>query len=93
MLSEWANMTSYEIRADMVNNPEHYTNGNIECIDALQSMLTEEEFIGFLRGNSFKYHWRLRNKDNPIQDLEKAKWYDERLEKLLREKSDDRYET
>ena len=43
---------------DMVNNPDHYNQGDIECIDAIRAMLTDEEFIGYLRGNSLKYRWR-----------------------------------
>ena len=65
-------------KIDLVNNPPHYNNGSIECIDAMQSMLSEEEFIGYLRGNSFKYRWRYRHK-NGIEDLKKAEWYEARL--------------
>jgi len=61
-------------------NPSHYTDGDIECIDALQSMLTEEQFIGFLRGNAFKYQWRCEKKGSPKNDLEKAQWF---LNKLM----------
>lgn len=63
-----------------VEAPSHYTDGNIEAIDALQSMLTEEQFIGFLRGNAFKYQWRCLKKGAPKKDLEKAKWF---LNKLM----------
>ena len=31
---------------DVVNNPEHYNQGNIECIDSIKAMLTTEEYIG-----------------------------------------------
>jgi len=73
---------------DMVNNPEHYNNGDIECIDAIQAMLTPDEFIGYLRGNSLKYRWRFRYKSKPIEDLRKARWYEERLLKFLMENQD-----
>lgn len=63
---------------DNINNPQHYTNGSIECIDAMQAMLSHDEFIGYLRGNIFKYQWRYKHK-NGLEDLEKAKWYQERL--------------
>ena len=56
--------SSYEIREELVNNPKHYNEGDIECIDAMKAMLTKEEFIGFLRGNSFKYRWRFKYKDD-----------------------------
>jgi len=71
---------------DMVDNPPHYTQGNIECIDAMQAMLSEEEFIGFLRGNSFKYRWRMRDKRQPVQDLRKAQWYEKKLKDIFEKK-------
>ena len=41
-------------------------------------MLTSEDFIGYLRGNSLKYRWRFRYK-NGTEDLKKAEWYLQRL--------------
>ena len=67
---------------DLVNSPVHYNKGEIECIDAIEAMLTHEEYVGYLRGNSLKYRWRFRYK-NGIQDLEKAKWYENRLMEIL----------
>ncbi len=69
-------------KKDMVNKPPHYNQGSVECIDAMESMLSKEEFIGYLRGNSFKYRWRWRGK-NGQQDLDKAKWYERKLEDIL----------
>jgi hypothetical protein len=74
-----------EKERDMVNNPMHYNAGNIECIDSIEAMLTKEEFIGYLRGNSHKYRWRFRYK-NGIEDLKKAEWYENKLLKVLEEK-------
>ena len=69
---------------DLVNHPPHYNKGGIECIDAIEAMLTHEEFVGYLRGNSLKYRWRFRYK-NGIQDLEKAEWYEKKLMGVLKE--------
>jgi len=63
---------------DVVNNPKHYNQGKIECIDSIKAMLSTEEYIGYLRGNSHKYRWRYRYK-NGIEDLKKAEWYEEEL--------------
>ena len=63
----------------MVDHPPHYNNGHIECIEAIEAMLTPDEYIGYLRGNSLKYLWRFRYKNKPIEDLRKARWYEERL--------------
>ena len=73
------------IEEDAVNNPPHYNNGKIECIDAIQAMLTQEEFEGYLRGNSLKYRWRFKYK-NGIQDLHKADWYEAKLLEILEDK-------
>ena len=76
-----------------VNHPPHYNTGKVECIEAIEAMLTPEEYIGYLRGNSLKYRWRFRYKQNPLSDLLKAQWYEERLltfyaNKLTLEKAD-----
>ena len=63
---------------DSVNNPSHYASGSIECIDAMESMLSRDEFIGYLRGNIFKYQWRYKHK-NGLEDLKKAEWYQRKL--------------
>ena len=73
-------------KADKVNHPEHYNQGTIECIDAIEAMLSQEEFVGYLRGNSLKYRWRFRYK-NGIEDLRKAEWYEKRLLKVLEDKN------
>ena len=78
---------SYKFKTtdDEVNSPAHYKNqGDIECIDAMESMLSREEIIGYLRGNSFKYRWRCRNKGSAVTDLKKAEWYEKRLLELLK---------
>ena len=68
---------------DNVNHPPHYANGGIECIDAMESMLSEKEFRGYLRGNVFKYLWRYPVK-NGVEDLKKAQWYLNKLVYTLR---------
>lgn len=69
--------------SDNVNNPVHYTQGNVECIDAIESALSPEEFRGYLRGNIIKYAWRLGRKDDPIQEIGKIGWYANRLNKFM----------
>ena len=72
----------HEAKSDMVNGPSHYKTGKIECIEAMEAMLTPEEFIGYLRGNAFKYMWRFRNKGKAYEDLQKSQWYVNRLVSL-----------
>ena len=59
----------------LVEHPAHYTQGGIECIDAIRAQLSHEEWIGYLRGQIAKYNWRLRTKGNPKQDAKKAQFY------------------
>lgn len=68
---------------DAVNHPSHYTQGGIECIDAMKASMSDEAFKGLLKGNVIKYIWRYEKKVNPLEDLKKAKWYLERLIKEL----------
>lgn len=59
---------------DPVNRPSHYTNGDVECIEAIESSMSPEAFRGFLKANCIKYLWRYENK-NGLEDLKKCKWY------------------
>lgn len=63
---------------DLVNSPPHYTNGKIECIEAIESALTPEELQGYLKGNIIKYLWREAMKGG-AEDIKKARWYVGRL--------------
>lgn len=67
------------IEQDNVNNPSHYADGEIECIDAIQSSMTHEAFCGYLKGNIQKYIWRYEKKGG-IESLKKGQWY---LDKLI----------
>lgn len=64
---------------DNVNHPSHYTNGKIECIDAIESSMSKEAFMGYCKGNIIKYIWRYEHKGG-VESLEKARWY---LDKLI----------
>ncbi len=64
---------------DEVDSPPHYTSGDIECIDAIKSALTPEEYTGMLRGNIMKYIWRAGRKGGTLLDYMKAKHYLDRL--------------
>ena len=58
-----------------VSRPEHYTQGDIETIDAIKAALGEAGFIYFCRGQVIKYMWRCKHKGNQEQDLQKAFFY------------------
>lgn len=65
-------MTSHS-NVDVVNNPLHYTQGNIEVIDFI-----EDQSLDYKEGNVIKYVCRYKYK-NGLQDLKKAQWYLNRL--------------
>jgi hypothetical protein len=67
---------------DVVNHPPHYTEGGIECIEAIEAQLTAEEYRGYLKGNCIKYLWRERHKGG-VESLKKAQWYLNRLIQYL----------
>ena len=56
-----------------VNNPSHYNQAGIECIDAIKASLGDE-YPAYCKGNVMKYLWRYMYK-NGIEDLKKAQWY------------------
>jgi hypothetical protein len=58
------------MQSDNVNHPKHYTShpSGIECIQITR-------YMSFNIGNAVKYLWRVDQKDNAIEDLEKAVWY------------------
>jgi hypothetical protein len=63
---------------DSVNKPAHYNNGGIEAIDYISQQLGDH-IKAYLEGNVLKYIHRHKYKNNPKQDLEKARWYLDRL--------------
>lgn len=63
-----------EPQFDVVNNPEHYCSGGIECIEAMEAAFGTKEVQIFCKLNAFKYLWR-GEKKNGFQDIEKASWY------------------
>ena len=75
-----------EPHVDMVNHPAHYTQGGIECIDALKAATVSKTGIeAVCTANAIKYLWRYEEK-NGIEDVKKAIWYIDRLIKELEEK-------
>lgn len=68
----WA--TNNDEPADNVNQPSHYTAGQIEVIDYIKDKLTSEKYVGYCTGNVLKYVSRYEHK-NGVEDLEKAVVY------------------
>lgn len=62
--------------ADVKN--KHYISDH-QPIETMQSNMTHEELIGFLKGNIIKYACRCGKKDEPLKEAEKIKQYAEWL--------------
>lgn len=61
-------------------NPDHYKQGKVECIDALEAATVNKTGLeAVCTANIIKYIWRYESK-NGVEDCEKAKWY---LNKLI----------
>lgn len=60
---------------DNVNHPSHYTQGGVECIDALAAATNGLNGIeAVCTANAIKYLWRWKRK-NGVTDLRKCLWY------------------
>lgn len=67
----------------MNNNNKHYKDCLIEPFYLMANVLTVEEFIGFLKGNTIKYAMRAPFKGESEKDLEKYKYYSSLLQYVL----------
>jgi hypothetical protein len=62
-------------------NPQHYRNYRVEVIDILEDAVRRapDAVVGSLQYQVLKYMLRLWDKDGPLQDSKKARWYLDRL--------------
>jgi hypothetical protein len=59
--------------SDPVNSPTHYTQGNMEVIEAIEGLN-----LDYHEGTVLKYIARWKYK-NGLEDLRKARWFIDRL--------------
>jgi len=74
---------------DKVNAPAHYTFGRVEVIDIIEDAISRapDAVLGNCQGHILRYVLRMWDKDDPMLNASKARWYLDRLIKHL-----DRYE-
>ena len=65
---------------DLQVSGNHYKDMPIQPWHVMESVLTHEEFVGFLKGNIIKYSMRQGKKDSP--DAEKCKHYMQKLKEV-----------
>ena len=57
------------------NDNQHYKECLIESFYLMADLLTVDEFIGFIKGNTIKYAMRAPFKGESEKDLEKYKYF------------------
>ena len=87
-MMETINKMKMKEENDPVNFPAHYNRGSIGCIDAIKSC-QGDGFKYYCQGSAMKYLWRYEHKGKPVQDLEKAKWF---IDKLIAFEQEDQSE-
>lgn len=77
----WLGIDDWTGQDDRVNSPSHYTRGKQEVIDTIEESIQDapSPVEGMLQAQVLKYMLRVWLKDNPLEDLRKARWYLERL--------------
>ena len=69
------------LKGNPVEHPDHYNQGEIECIDAMIAAFGKEKVCDWCVMTSFKYHWRYQHK-NGDEDICKASWYIDKYKEL-----------
>jgi hypothetical protein len=87
-LGEWIEMTPEEEEAwkmkanEMQVGGTHYKDMGVQPWDVMESVLTREEFIGFLKGNVIKYAMRQGRKIDS-DDANKCRHSNAKLNEVL----------
>ena len=79
--SDMSNIQLCMSRKEQVNHPNHYNQGQYECIAVMESIYGIEATMNFCLLCAFKYTWRTNDKDG-IQDIDKAIWYLQKYKEL-----------
>lgn len=82
MAQEYDNL-NIQIGNDPVNHPSHYTQGKVECIDAMEMVFGEAAVAHYCLCAAFKYMWRRKDKENEEQDIQKSLWYFDKFVEIL----------
>ena len=76
--------------SDEINKPLHYFRGGIDVIGFAEKQFSVEERRGFYRISALKYVTRFQDKGAPVKDLNKAKFFINKLIEL-EEKEDEEH--
>lgn len=65
----------FDNNAGTTEEAKNYQVGTVQPIEIMQDYMTNEQFIGFLKGNVIKYLLRIGHNDNDLEDSGKALQY------------------
>ena len=69
-----------------MDEPNYYMKNGLSPLQAFkQGLMSKEELIGFCKGNVIKYTVRAGDKDNAIQDIDKAIDYLNHMKEIFKE--------
>lgn len=67
-----------------MKQPSYYKKNGFSPIDAFrQGLISQEELLGFIKGNVIKYVIRAGKKDDPVKDINKAIDYLEWMKEVI----------
>lgn len=69
---------------DLINHPNHYETGKMECFDVILESQGLVAAMDFCAANALKYIYRHRRKKG-VEDMRKAKWYIDKWIELAEE--------
>ena len=69
----------------MTQQPSYYNENGFSPIDAFKrGLMSQEEFLGFIKGNVIKYVIRAGKKDDAVSDIDKAINYLELMKEVIK---------
>lgn len=78
------------MKEERVNHPSHYNHGKLECIDIMEDVFGIDETRAFCKLNAFKYLVRAELKGSEFEDIDKALWYLNKHQELIKKQSVER---
>ena len=78
------------MKEERVNHPSHYNHGKLECIDIMEDVFGIDETKAFCKLNAFKYLVRAELKGKEVEDIDKAVWYLNKHQELVKKQSAER---
>ena len=85
-------LTEEIFMADMVNHPAHYNQGKREVIEEMRILFGDLAVAEFCRLSAYKYIRRADYKGHKEEDLKKAEWYMDYVDRLTGIIDDDDFE-